>query len=149
METLQAVAKRAVAQKAYKEKLEPLRKTEQSKKTRVDKRLFNKGRPKIVSNVVGQNIVVPPTPAPPKKLNAIEKLAGQIIGGFIRAKLDAMELQPAIYSDMIGNRIKDKLDKGLPINFDTLMTSITKVDKRKGRPKGAKDKQPRKKKDAN
>jgi hypothetical protein len=149
MDVLSAVAKRAVAQKAYKEKLEPLPKTKQSKETRVDKRMFNKGRPKIVSNVSGQNIVVPPTPAPPKKLNAIEKLAGQIIGGFIRAKLDAMDMQPAIYSEMIGNRIKDKLDKGQPINFDTLMTSVAKTDKRKGRPKGAKDKQPRKKKDTN
>jgi hypothetical protein len=55
-----------------------------------------------------------------------------------------MDMQPAIYSDMIGKDIKDKLDKGVPINFNTVVASA----KRRGRPKGAKDKVPRKKKDA-
>jgi len=142
MDVLSAVAKRAVAQKAYKEKLETLPKTKQSKGTRVDKRMFNKGRPKIVSNVSGQNIVVPPTPAPPKKLNQIERLAGYIIGGYLRSKLDANDMQPAIYSELIGKDIRERLDKGQPINFNAVVANA----KRRGRPKGAKDLKPRKKK---
>lgn len=154
MDVLSAVAKRAVAQKKYKEKLEPLPKTKQSKETRVDKRMFNKGRPKkeIVSNVSGQNIVVSATPAPPKKLNQIERLAGYIIGGYLRSKLDANDMQPAIYSELIGKDIRDKLDKGQPINFNAVVANAKSSGralqdtKRRGRPKGAKDKQPRKKK---
>ena len=147
-----SAAKRAVAQKKYQEDVYgPKRKTKQSGETRVDKRTFNKGRPKRTPAIVtptGKDIVPTTTPAPPKKLGPIEKLAGYIIGGYLRSKLDAMDMQPAIFTELIGNRIRDKLDKGQAINFDTLMTSVAKVEKRRGRPKGAKDKFPRKRADA-
>jgi hypothetical protein len=158
-ELLGSVLKRSIAQKKYKEDVyEPKPKTKQSKGTRVDKRTFNKGRPKKTNeplvNVEGKDIIPVMTPAPPKKLNQIEKLAGYIIGGYLRSKLDAMDMQPAIYSDMIGKDIKDKLDKGVPINFNTVVASAKsrgRTDqggaKRRGRPKGAKDKVPRKKKE--
>jgi hypothetical protein len=158
-ELLGSVLKRSIAQKKYKEEVyEPKPKTKQSKGTRVDKRTFNKGRPKKTNeplvNVEGKDIIPVMTPAPPKKLNQIEKLAGYIIGGYLRSKLDAMDMQPAIYSDMIGKDIKDKLDKGVPINFNTVVANAKsggRTDqggaKRRGRPKGAKDKVPRKKKE--
>jgi hypothetical protein len=156
-ELLGSVLKRSMAQKKYKEEVyEPKPKTKQSQGTRVDKRTFNKGRPKKTVPVLsptGKDIIPVMTPEPPKKLNQIEKLAGYIIGGYLRSKLDAMDMQPAIYSDLIGKDIKDKLDKGVPINFNTVVANAKsggRTDqggaKRRGRPKGAKDKVPRKKK---
>lgn len=146
---LGSAVKRAVGQKKYKEEVyEPKRKTTQSGGVRVDKRTFNKGRPKkqaTVETPLGKDIVHPPVPA--KKLNAIEKLAGQIIGGFIRSKLDAMDLQPAIYSDLITKQIQEKLDKEQAINISKIIKASVKIEKRRGRPVGAKDKMPRKKKE--
>jgi hypothetical protein len=160
-ELLGSVLKRSMAQKKYKEEVyEPKPKTKQSKGTRVDKRTFNKGRPKKTVPVLsptGKDIIPVMTPEPPKKgltvrprgqLNQIEKLAGYIIGGYLRSKLDAMDMQPAIYSDLIGKDIKDKLDKGVPINFNTVVANAKSGGRGRGRPKGAKDKVPRKKKDA-
>jgi len=143
-----SAAKRAVAQKKYQEDVYgPKRKTKQSGETRVDKRTFNKGRPKRTPAIVtptGKDIVPTTTPAPPKKLGPIEKLAGYIIGGYLRSKLDAMDMQPAIYSDLIGKDLQDKLDKGPSINLNAVVANV----KRRGRPKGAKDKFPRKRADA-
>jgi len=143
-----SAAKRAVAQKKYQEDVYgPKRKTKQSDETRVDKRTFNKGRPKRTPAIVtptGKDIVPTTTPAPPKKLGPIEKLAGYIIGGYLRSKLDAMDMQPAIYSDLIGKDLQDKLDKGPSINLNAVVANV----KRRGRPKGAKDKFPRKRADA-
>lgn len=161
-EILKKSAKRAVAGKKYKEEVYgEAPKTAQSGGIRVDKRKFNKGRPKKapekptgvsdasqgrkVVNPLGKDIVSPPVP--PKKMNAIEKLAGQIIGGYIRSKLDAMDLQPAIYSDLIGQKIREKLDKDQSLNISAIIKGVEKVEKRRGRPVGAKDKAPRKKKE--
>lgn len=143
MEGLGSAIKRAVAQKKYKEEIyEPEKKTLASAGTRVDKRKFNKGRPRKTISPLGKDIVSAPVPAPTKKLNEIEKLAGYIIGGYLRSKLDAMDMQPAIYSDLIGKEINDKLNKGEAINFDKVVTQA----KKRGRPVGAKDKKPRVKK---
>lgn len=151
--------KRAVAQKKYKEEVyEPKRKTNQSRGVRVDKRIFNKGRPKkststsTVVNPEGKDIIHPPVRQhPAKKLNAIEKLAGQIIGGYIRSKLDAMDLQPAIFSDLfipnLQTKLQEKVDNDKPLNINAIVQASAKVAKRRGRPAGAKDKAPRKKKE--
>jgi len=145
MEALQGAIKRSIAQKKYKEKLEPLRKTKQSGETRIDRRMFNKGgRPKQTKPVItptGKDIIPVMVPAPTKKLNQIERLAGYIVGGYLRSKLDANDMQPAIYSELIGKDIREKLDKEEAINFNAIVANA----KRRGRPKGAKDKQPRKK----
>jgi len=157
-ELLGSALKRTVAQNKYQEEVYgPKRKTKQSGETRVDKRTFNKGRPKRTVPVItptGKNIIPTTTPAVPKKLGPIEKLAGYIIGGYLRSKLDAMDMQPAIYSDLIGKDLQDKLDKSPSINLNTVIANVKSQTgladqggvKRRGRPKGAKDKQPRQKK---
>jgi len=46
-----------------------------------------------------------------KKLNPIEKYAGGVLAGFMRSKLDAMALQPAIFSDLYGKKIEEQQRK--------------------------------------
>lgn len=46
-----------------------------------------------------------------KKLNPIEKYAGGVLAGFMRSKLDAMALQPAIFSDLYGKKIEEQQKK--------------------------------------
>ena len=44
----------------------------------------------------------------PKKLNKTEVAAAQILGGYMRSKIDANALQPAIFSEMVGKDIQTK-----------------------------------------
>lgn len=155
IEVIGASLKRAVQQKEYKENIYGKeRKTEQSKGIRVDKRKFNKGRPKVRVDVPPKkDIITPSAKVASKKLNEIEQLAGRILARYMRAKIDANDLQPAIWADIVERKIKEKMDKGEPINYDKLgivpdvVKGGVKEAKKKGRPVGAKDKAPRKKKD--
>lgn len=128
LSVVQSAIKRKTAEQKYQEEIYgPKRKTKQSKETRVDKRTFNKGRPKKV--VVKANVdinVSPNISVAPKKLNQVEKTAAQVIAGYMRSKIDANTLQPAIYSDLVGKKIKEELDKkDIPIT----------EKKKRGRPK--------------
>ncbi len=129
VEVIGSSIKRALAQKNYQENIYGTkRKTYQSKEVRVDKRLFNKGRPKGLKK---DDNPFPPAP-PPRKFNQIETLAGNILAGYLRSKLQANILQPAIFSDLYGAKVNKRLDRqdaGLP------MTSpVVPPKKKKGRP---------------
>jgi hypothetical protein len=48
---------------------------------------------------------------PQKRLNAVERTAGEILGGYMRSKLDANTLQPAIFSDLYGKKLRNEYEK--------------------------------------
>lgn len=122
-----AVRRKADEQKYQKEIYGEKRKTEKSKGTRVDKRLFNKGRPKKVKVEANVDISISKPVVSTKKLNQVEKVAGQVIAGYMRSKLEANILQPAIYSDLLGKKINERLDKGLPPLTPRGMEKIKKM----------------------
>lgn len=124
---VQSAIKRKTAEQKYQDEVYgPKRKTKQSKETRVDKRTFNKGRPRKVKVEANVDINVSPNISiPTKKLNQVEKTAAQVIAGYMRSKIDANTLQPAIYSDLVGKKVREELEKNVPI--------IEK--KKRGRPK--------------
>lgn len=124
---IQATIKRKTQEQKYQEEVYgPKRKTKQSKETRVDKRTFNKGRPKKIVVKTNVDINISPNTVSTKKLNQVEKTAAQVIAGYMRSKIDANTLQPAIYSDLIGKKIREELEK----------KDTTIVEKKKrGRPK--------------
>lgn len=120
-----AIRRKADEQKYQEEVYGTKRKTQQSKGIRVDKRLFNKGRPKKIKVETNVDINITPNTVPVKKLNQVEKVAAEVIGGYLRSKLQANILQPAIYSDLIGIKVRKELD----------MKDKENVPKKRGRPK--------------
>jgi hypothetical protein len=50
-----------------------------------------------------------------KKLTRLETTAGNVLAGYMRSKLDANTLQPAIFSDLYGQKVKQVRESTLRV----------------------------------